>query len=98
MGHQSWDGAGTVTTRKASERAYAEAGISNPRADISLTEVHDCFSITELVLMEDLWLSDDGKAPMIFWMADLMRQVTFPVRLMAVLNVSVIPSAHQDCA
>ena len=63
MGHQSWDGAGTITTRKASERAYAEAGISDPRTDISMTEVHDCFSITELVLMEDLWLSDDGMAP-----------------------------------
>lgn len=62
MGHQSWDGASTITTRKASQRAYEEAGISDPKADISLTEVHDCFSITELVLMEDLWLSEDGKA------------------------------------
>lgn len=26
-------------------------------------EVHDCFSITELVLMEDLGMSDSGKAP-----------------------------------
>ncbi len=63
MGHQSWDGAHTLTTRKAAVRAYAEAGISNPNADISLTEVHDCFSITELVLMEDLGLSDAGAAP-----------------------------------
>jgi acetyl-CoA C-acetyltransferase len=62
MGHQSWDGASTITTRRASQRAYAEAGISDPRKDISMTEVHDCFSITELVLMEDLWLSDDGRA------------------------------------
>ncbi|MEM9169379.1 MAG: acetyl-CoA acetyltransferase [Pseudomonadota bacterium] len=63
MGHQSWDGAHTLTTRKAAARAYAEAGVSDPHADISLTEVHDCFSITELVLMEDLGLSDDGAAP-----------------------------------
>ena len=63
MGHQSWDGAHTLTTRKAATRAYAEAGVSDPRADISLTEVHDCFSITELVLMEDLFLSDEGAAP-----------------------------------
>ena len=27
-----------------------------------MTEVHDCFSITELVTMEDLGLSDDGGA------------------------------------
>lgn len=63
MGHQSWDGAHTLTTKKAAARAYAEAGISDPKADISLTEVHDCFSITELVLMEDLGLSEPGKAP-----------------------------------
>ena len=63
MGHQSWDGAHTLTTRKAATRAYAEAGVSDPRADISLTEVHDCFSITELVLMEDLFLSNEGAAP-----------------------------------
>ena len=62
MGHQSWDGAHTLTTRKAAGRAYAEAGVSDPRRDISMTEVHDCFSITELVLMEDLGLSDDGAA------------------------------------
>ncbi len=62
MGHRSWDGAHTLTTRKAVARAYAEAGISNPLADISLTEVHDCFSITELVLMEDLGLSREGGA------------------------------------
>jgi acetyl-CoA C-acetyltransferase len=28
-----------------------------------MTEVHDCFSITELVIMEDLGLSDEGRAP-----------------------------------
>ena len=62
MGHQSWDGASTITTRKAAQRAYKEAGISDPKAEISLTEVHDCFSITELVLMEDLFLSAEGMA------------------------------------
>lgn len=62
MGHQSWDGASTLTTRKAAQRAYEEAGIRDPKAEISLTEVHDCFSITELVLMEDLFLSAEGQA------------------------------------
>jgi acetyl-CoA C-acetyltransferase len=63
MGHQSWDGSHTLTTPLAAARAYAEAGIRNPREQIDLIEVHDCFSITELVLMEDLGLSDDGRAP-----------------------------------
>ena len=63
MGHQSWDGAHTLTTPLAAKRAYAEAGITDPRLEIDLIEVHDCFSITELVLMEDLGFSDPGRAP-----------------------------------
>ena len=63
MGHQSWDGSHTLTTPYAARRAYTEAGIDNPREQIDLIEVHDCFSITELVLMEDLGLSDNGRAP-----------------------------------
>ena len=44
------------------EKAYDEAGITNPREQLSLMEVHDCFSITELVTMEDLFVSADGRA------------------------------------
>ncbi|MFN3129371.1 acetyl-CoA acetyltransferase [Roseibium sp.] len=60
--HNSWDGSHFVTTRKCAERAYKEAGITNPRDQISLFEVHDCFSITELVTMEDLFISPEGGA------------------------------------
>ena len=41
--------------------AYAEAGIKNPRKEISMAEVHDCFSITEATIMEDLQFSPRGK-------------------------------------
>lgn len=58
-----WDGASVPNTQAAAQRAYAEAGISDPRSEIDITEVHDCFSITELVTMEDLGLSDPGRAP-----------------------------------
>ncbi|MEQ8322528.1 MAG: acetyl-CoA acetyltransferase [Rhodospirillales bacterium] len=61
-GHNSWDGSHFMTARIASKRAYEEAGIRNPREEISLAEVHDCFSITELVTMEDLYLSPEGGA------------------------------------
>ena len=60
--HNSWDGSYFMTTRKASERAYKEAGIDNPREEISMFECHDCFSVTELVTMEDLYLSKEGEA------------------------------------
>ena len=62
MSSSEWDGAQTVTTRIAAERAYQEAGISKPLNELDLFEVHDCFSITELVLMEDLGLSASGQA------------------------------------
>jgi acetyl-CoA C-acetyltransferase len=61
--HNSWDGSYFATTRIASKRAYAEAGIDRPREEISLLEVHDCFSVTELVTMEDLHISPEGAAP-----------------------------------
>ncbi len=60
--HNSWDGSHFVTTRTASKRAYTEAGIDDPRKELSLIEVHDCFSITELVTMEDLFISKEGEA------------------------------------
>jgi acetyl-CoA C-acetyltransferase len=41
--------------------AYAQAGIDNPREQISMAEVHDCFTPTELVLMEDLGFSERGQ-------------------------------------
>ena len=62
MQYGEWDGASVRNTQVAARRAYAEAGIANPREELSLTEVHDCFSITELVTMEDLGLSDEGRA------------------------------------
>ncbi|MAF34173.1 MAG: acetyl-CoA acetyltransferase [Desulfobacterales bacterium] len=61
-GHRSWDGSYFVTTRAAVKRAYEEAGIKNPRHEISMFEAHDCFSITELVTMEDLFISPEGGA------------------------------------
>src|SRR6266404_3526780 len=60
-GHNSWDGSYFHTTRIASKKAYEEAGIKNPRDEISMFEVHDCFSVTELVTMEDLHISETGK-------------------------------------
>ena len=42
--------------------AYQQAGVRDPREEISLAEVHDCFTPTELVLMEDLGFSRRGNA------------------------------------
>jgi acetyl-CoA C-acetyltransferase len=42
--------------------AYKQAGITDPRTQISMAEVHDCFTPTELVLYEDLGFSPRGTA------------------------------------
>lgn len=61
-GFNDWDGDHFMTTTKCSTMAYNEAGIKHPREEISMMEVHDCFSITELVTMEDLHISERGRA------------------------------------
>jgi acetyl-CoA C-acetyltransferase len=58
--YNGWDGSHFHTARIAAGKAYKEAGIERPREQISMMEVHDCFSITELVTMEDLFISPEG--------------------------------------
>ena len=62
MAFNDWDGSYFATTSVASPRAYKAAGITDPRKEISMMEVHDCFSITELVTYEDLYISERGQA------------------------------------
>jgi acetyl-CoA C-acetyltransferase len=47
---------------RTAQDAYAQAGVTDPRTEISLAEVHDCFTPTELVLMEDMGFSERGQA------------------------------------
>ncbi len=46
-------------TQMAAERAYAMAGIEPSQVDMA--EVHDCFTITEILDIEDLGFVDKGK-------------------------------------
>jgi acetyl-CoA C-acetyltransferase len=47
---------------RSAKDAYRQAGITDPRAQLAMAEVHDCFTPTELVLMEDLGFSERGTA------------------------------------
>ncbi|MBA3741354.1 acetyl-CoA acetyltransferase [Sporichthya sp.] len=47
---------------RSARDAYAQAGVTDPRAQLALAEVHDCFTPTEMVLMEDLGFSERGLA------------------------------------
>jgi len=46
---------------RCAEDAYEQAGVTDPRTEIAMAEVHDCFTPTELVLMEDLQFSGRGE-------------------------------------
>lgn len=56
----SMDLVGYDMTKRAAKAAFAEAGIS-PK-DVKVTELHDCFSANELILLEGLGFSEPGKA------------------------------------
>jgi len=47
---------------RGGKMAYAEAGISDPFKELSVAEVHDCFTITELTIYEDLGWCPRGRA------------------------------------
>jgi acetyl-CoA C-acetyltransferase len=47
---------------RAAKMAYAQAGIKYPLHELSIAEVHDCFTITELSIYEDLRWCPRGKA------------------------------------
>src|SRR4051794_13167297 len=42
--------------------AYAQAGVTNPREQIAMAEVHDCFTPAELLIYEDLQFAERGTA------------------------------------
>jgi len=56
-----WDFTHFPETVRASQSAYEEAGVINPRQDIDMAMVHDCFTITELIIYEDLGFSGRGR-------------------------------------
>lgn len=62
LSYDNWDYDHFPTTEHAASVAYKEAGVTDPRSEISMMELHDCFSITELVTYEDLHISPRGGA------------------------------------
>ncbi|MCW5890213.1 MAG: acetyl-CoA acetyltransferase [bacterium] len=46
----------------AAKQVYAQAGITNPRKEIDVAQVHDCFTLTELLAYEDLGFCEKGSA------------------------------------
>jgi acetyl-CoA C-acetyltransferase len=52
---------GFEATRQAARAAYRRAGIADPAREVDLAEVHDCFTVTEVINYEDLGFAERGK-------------------------------------
>jgi acetyl-CoA C-acetyltransferase len=61
MFRNSFDYLEFPATRAAAAQAYAEAGIKDPATEISFAEVHDCFTITEILNCQDLGFCEQGQ-------------------------------------
>jgi len=62
MFRPGYDWLGFPATREAARMAYDEAGIKDPRQEISFAEVHDCFTSTELFNLGDLGFCEPREA------------------------------------
>ncbi len=56
-----FDWTGFPMNQEAARQAYEQAGIKDPRKEIDIAEVHDCFTGTELIIYEDLGFSPRGE-------------------------------------
>jgi len=56
-----FDFLGFQSTQDAAAAAYKQAGVGVPSKEISCAEVHDCFTITEIINYEDLGFAERGK-------------------------------------
>src|SRR5262249_58597462 len=58
----SFDFLGWKPTVYAAKDAYAQAGITEPFRQLDVVQLHDCFTLTELLTYEDLGLCKKGEA------------------------------------
>ncbi len=68
-----------IAGKIAKEKAFKEAGIT--AGDIDLAEVHDCFTINQLLCTEALGLSEDGRAGYDYMDGKFTRDDDCPVNI-----------------
>jgi acetyl-CoA C-acetyltransferase len=64
-------------TKEAARKAYEQSGLS--QKDIDLAEVHDCFSINEIVALEDLGFCQKGEGGKFVEQGRIARDAEMPV-------------------
>lgn len=85
-----------IAGKKAVEQSFAEAGISI--ADVDLAEVHDCFSINQILTTEALGLSADGRAGWDYIEGRFGPDDTCPVNLSGGLKSKGHPVGATGCS
>jgi len=58
---QTFSFTGFRSTQNAANTCYEMAGIKKPLDEVDIVELHDCFTITEIVNYEDLGLAKKGE-------------------------------------
>jgi len=77
----SYDLLSFQATKVAAGQAYREADIDDPAVQIDLAEVHDCFSIVELLTYEDLGFCRPGEARELVNTGATCRDGSIPVNV-----------------
>ena len=70
---------GLTVVRQAADQAYKMAGIA-PR-DVDVAEVHDCFTIAELMAYENLGFAEPGKGKDLIRSKETYKEGRIPVNV-----------------
>ena len=70
---------GLTVARMAAQQAYKMAGVG-PK-DIDVAEVHDCFTVAELMAYEDLGFAEPGQGKELIQNKETYKEGTIPVNL-----------------
>jgi acetyl-CoA C-acetyltransferase len=70
---------GLAVARQASEQAYKMAGVT--QKDIDVAEVHDCFTISEILAYEDLGFAKPGEGKDLIKSKETYKEGSIPVNM-----------------
>jgi acetyl-CoA C-acetyltransferase len=84
-------------TKRAAVQAYNEAGINNPRKQLSMIECHDCFTIAELIALESMGVCEPGKGRFDVETGSFLQSGEIPVNLSGGLKSFGHPVGASGC-
>ncbi|MDY7039046.1 MAG: acetyl-CoA acetyltransferase, partial [Thermodesulfobacteriota bacterium] len=84
-------------TSQAARQAYEQAGIQNPRKELDMAEVHDCFSIAELIALESLGICERGRGKEDVDAGTFTQEGTLPVNISGGLKSFGHPLGASGC-